>query len=76
MGGDVLRGERRAQFTGAQAGASAVVGSLPAAWRLRHSFVTCPRGTAFNGVLFSTFRLELWFAALLSAGALLGHMVR
>lgn len=48
---------------------------LPAAWGLRHEFVTCPRGTAFNEVLFSTFRLELWFAALLSAGALLGRMV-
>ncbi len=48
---------------------------LPAAWSLRHDFVTCPRGTAFNEVLFSTFRLELWFAALLSAGALLGRMV-
>jgi 1,4-dihydroxy-2-naphthoate octaprenyltransferase len=35
----------------------------------------CPRGTAFNEVLFRTFRLELWFAALLSAGALLGRML-
>ena len=49
---------------------------LPAAWSLRRDFIHCPRGTAFNGVLFSTFRLELWFAALLSAGALLGRMVR
>lgn len=48
---------------------------LPAAWRVRHGFVTCARGMAFNEVLFSTFRLELWFAALLSAGALLGRMV-
>jgi 1,4-dihydroxy-2-naphthoate polyprenyltransferase len=48
---------------------------LPAAWRVRHDFITCPRGAAFNEVLFSTFRLELWFAALLSAGALLGRMV-
>ncbi len=48
---------------------------LPAAWRLRHAFVSCPRGTAFNEVLFSTFRLELWFAAFLSAGALLGRML-
>jgi 1,4-dihydroxy-2-naphthoate polyprenyltransferase len=47
---------------------------LPAALRLRHDFVSCPRGTAFNEVLFSTFRLELWFAALLSAGALFGRM--
>jgi 1,4-dihydroxy-2-naphthoate polyprenyltransferase len=49
---------------------------LPAAWRLRRAFVTCPRGTAFNQVLFATFRLELWFAALLSAGALLGPLVQ
>jgi 1,4-dihydroxy-2-naphthoate octaprenyltransferase len=48
---------------------------LPAAWRLRRQFVNCPRGVAFNEVLFSTFRLELWFAALLSAGALLGHVL-
>jgi 1,4-dihydroxy-2-naphthoate octaprenyltransferase len=46
---------------------------LPTALRLRKAFVHCPRGTAFNEVLFRTFRLELWFAALLSAGALLGH---
>ena len=48
---------------------------LPVAWRLQHDFSTCPRGIAFNQVLFSTFRLELWFAALLSAGALLGRVV-
>ncbi len=46
---------------------------LPAAWRLRGDFVRCPRGLAFNELLFRTFRLELWFAALLSAGALLGR---
>jgi 1,4-dihydroxy-2-naphthoate polyprenyltransferase len=44
---------------------------LPAAWKLRRDFITSPRGLAFNEVLFATFRLELWFAALLSAGALL-----
>jgi 1,4-dihydroxy-2-naphthoate octaprenyltransferase len=44
---------------------------VPAAWRLRRQFIDCPRGVAFNEVLFSTFRLELWFAALLSAGALI-----
>jgi 1,4-dihydroxy-2-naphthoate octaprenyltransferase len=47
---------------------------LPLAWQLRRDFDVCPRGTAFNGVLFRTFRLELWFGALLSAGALLGRM--
>lgn len=48
---------------------------LPTAWHLRRDFIACPPGTAFNGVLFRTFRLELWFAALLSAGALLGRVV-
>jgi 1,4-dihydroxy-2-naphthoate polyprenyltransferase len=48
---------------------------LPAAAQLRRDFVACPRGTAFNDVLFRTFQLELWFAALLSLGALLGRMV-
>lgn len=43
---------------------------LPAAWRLRRAFLNCPPGTAFNAVLFSTFRLEIVFAVLLSAGAL------
>ncbi len=47
---------------------------LPAALQLRQSFLHCPRGIAFNDVLFRTFRLELWFAALLSAGALLGRL--
>ena len=46
----------------------------PAAWQLRRDFLRCPPGTAFNEVLFRTFRLELWFAALLSAGALLGRV--
>ena len=46
---------------------------LPAALQLRRDFGRCPPGTAFNEILFRTFRLELWFAALLSAGALLGR---
>ena len=46
---------------------------LPAAVRLGRDFIDCPRGAAFNEVLFRTFRLELWFAALLSAGALLAR---
>lgn len=46
---------------------------LPGALRLRRDFIHCPRGIAFNEVLFRTFRLELWFAALLSAAALLGR---
>jgi 1,4-dihydroxy-2-naphthoate octaprenyltransferase len=46
---------------------------LPVALRLRRDFVGCPPGTAYNEILFRTFRLELWFAALLSAGALLAR---
>ena len=48
---------------------------LPTAWQLRGDFQRSPRGLAFNAVLFRTFTLELWFAALLSAGAVLGRMV-
>jgi 1,4-dihydroxy-2-naphthoate octaprenyltransferase len=48
---------------------------LPATLQLQRDFRRCPPGTAFNELLFRTFRLELWFAALLSAGALLGRMV-
>jgi len=48
---------------------------LPTALQLRLDFLGTPRGTAFNEVLFRTFRLELWFAALLSAGALFGRTV-
>ena len=46
---------------------------LPAAVQLRQHFVHGACGGAFNELLFRTFRLELWFAALLSAGALLGR---
>jgi 1,4-dihydroxy-2-naphthoate octaprenyltransferase len=49
---------------------------LPAAAKLRRDFARCPPGTAFNEVLFRTFRLESWFAALLCAGALLGGPIR
>jgi 1,4-dihydroxy-2-naphthoate octaprenyltransferase len=48
---------------------------LPAALQLRRDFVRCPRGLAFNGLLFRTFRMELWFAALLSAGAVLARVL-
>lgn len=47
---------------------------LPSALRLRRDFQRCAPGLAFNDILFRTFRLELWFAALLSAGALLGRV--
>jgi len=46
---------------------------LPVALRLRRDFSHCPPGVAYNEMLFRTFRLELWFAALLSAGALLSR---
>jgi 1,4-dihydroxy-2-naphthoate octaprenyltransferase len=46
---------------------------LPMAQQLCRDFARCAPGTAFNDILFRTFRLELWFAALLSAGALLGR---
>ena len=48
---------------------------LPAALQLRRDFGRTPPGTAFNEILFRTFRLELWFAALLSAGALLARVL-
>jgi len=43
----------------------------PIAVRLLRDFAACPPGAGFNEILFRTFRLELWFAVLLSAGALL-----
>ena len=46
---------------------------VPVALRLRLDFNRSPPGLAFNEVLFRTFRLELWFAALLSAGALMSR---
>jgi 1,4-dihydroxy-2-naphthoate octaprenyltransferase len=48
---------------------------LPAALQVRGDFIRCARGTPFNEVLFRTFRLSLWFALALSAGALLSRMV-
>ncbi len=44
----------------------------PLAWRVRRDFAACPGGLAFNALLFRTFRLGLWFAAVLAAAALLG----
>ena len=46
----------------------------PAALRLRRDFVNCAPGLAFNELLFRTFRLELWFAVLLSVGSVLDRM--
>jgi 1,4-dihydroxy-2-naphthoate octaprenyltransferase len=47
---------------------------LPIAVRLLRDFMRCPPGTAFNEILFRTFRLEFWFAVLLSAGLLFARM--
>jgi 1,4-dihydroxy-2-naphthoate octaprenyltransferase len=49
---------------------------LPAAVQLRRDFGRCAPGAAFNAILFRTFRLALWFSALLAAGALLGRALR
>jgi 1,4-dihydroxy-2-naphthoate octaprenyltransferase len=43
----------------------------PMAVRLLRDFARCPPGLAFNEILLRTFRLELWYAVLLSAGSLL-----
>ncbi len=43
---------------------------LPLALRLVRDFVRCPPGLPFNAILFRTFKLELAYAALLSAGAI------
>ena len=46
---------------------------LPSAWRLRTDFARCDPGLAFNQILFRSFALELRFAGLLAAGAVLGR---
>jgi 1,4-dihydroxy-2-naphthoate octaprenyltransferase len=48
---------------------------VPIAFRLLRDFLRCPPGSAFNQILFQTFRLELWFAVLLSVGAVLARML-
>jgi len=48
---------------------------LPAAWALRQDFMASAPGRVYNLILFRTFRLNLWFAALLSAAALLGRFL-
>lgn len=44
---------------------------VPKTARLYRDFVRCTPGAAFNQILFRTFRLEIWFALLLSAGLLI-----
>jgi 1,4-dihydroxy-2-naphthoate octaprenyltransferase len=46
----------------------------PVALRLWRDFRHCPPGTAFNLILFRTFRLELWFALLLASAAVLNRL--
>jgi 1,4-dihydroxy-2-naphthoate polyprenyltransferase len=48
---------------------------VPSAVRLRRDFAACAPGAGFNLVLFRTFQLELWFAALLAAGAVLSRLL-
>jgi 1,4-dihydroxy-2-naphthoate octaprenyltransferase len=43
----------------------------PWCWRLYRDFVVCAPGLAFNAILFRSFQMALWFAGLLSVGALL-----
>jgi 1,4-dihydroxy-2-naphthoate octaprenyltransferase len=47
---------------------------LPVALTLWRDFRHCPPGTAFNTILFRTFKLELVFSALLASGAVLGRL--
>jgi len=49
---------------------------LPLALRVRQAFIACPAGVAFNAVLFQTFRLELWYAALLAVGAISARLAQ
>jgi 1,4-dihydroxy-2-naphthoate octaprenyltransferase len=49
---------------------------LPAAVALRREVAECAGGSALTGLLFRTIRLELRFAALLAAGALLARAMR
>ena len=42
---------------------------VPAAISLYRDFRQCTPGLAYNAILFRVFRLELWFASLLSVGA-------
>ena len=48
---------------------------LPVASRLLRDFLACPPGPAFNLILFRTFKLELAYAGLLAAGAVLARLL-
>jgi hypothetical protein len=47
----------------------------PVAWGLYRDFARCAPGTAFNAILFRTFRLELAYAVLLATSAVLSRHV-
>ena len=49
---------------------------LPAAVRMLRDFLSCAPGAAYTDILFRTFRLELYFSVLLSAGVLLMRVLR
>jgi 1,4-dihydroxy-2-naphthoate polyprenyltransferase len=48
---------------------------LPTALRLNRDFVACPPGLAYNAILVRTFKLELAYAALISAGAVAARLL-
>jgi 1,4-dihydroxy-2-naphthoate octaprenyltransferase len=48
---------------------------LPTALRLNRDFVACPPGLAYNAILVRTFKLELGYAALISAGAIAARLL-
>lgn len=47
----------------------------PACLRLMRDFAACPPGLAYNGLLYRSFVMELKFAGLLAAGAVLSRLV-
>jgi len=48
---------------------------LPTALRLNRDFLACPPGLAYNAILVRTFKLELGYAALISAGAVAARLL-
>jgi 1,4-dihydroxy-2-naphthoate octaprenyltransferase len=48
---------------------------LPTALRLNRDFLGCPPGLAYNAILVRTFKLELGYAALISAGAVAARLL-
>ena len=48
---------------------------LPTALRLNRDFVACPPGLAYNAILVRTFKLELGYAALISAGTVAARLL-